>query len=68
MKKYKVTDSFYFIVAIALGAFLTIIAIVQAYNSRGYFAIGGEWFIVPLMIILVELVLSIKRLKKGREK
>ena len=37
--------------------------IVNAYQQRGYFAIGGEWLVIPLIALIVYgLVPSIKRL------
>ena len=27
--------------------------VVQAYQGRNYFAIGGEWFVAPLVMVLV---------------
>jgi len=37
--------------------------IISAYQQRGYFAIGGEWLVVPLMaLILYGLVPSVKQL------
>ena len=37
--------------------------IVNAYQQRGYFAIGGEWFVIPLIALIVYgLAPSIKQL------
>lgn len=37
--------------------------IVNAYQARGYFAIGGEWLVIPLIALVVYgLVPSIKQL------
>lgn len=40
--------------------------IVEAYEKRGYFAIGGEWLIVSLVLLLVYgLIPTITTLGKG---
>ena len=27
--------------------------IINAYQTRGYYAVGGEWFIIPFVLLLV---------------
>ena len=38
--------------------------VIQAYEKRGYLAFGGEWLIVPLVIVAVCLLEQIKVLWK----
>lgn len=40
-------------IAIFLGVILTIKAIYIAYDQRGFWAVGGEYFILPIMIFAV---------------
>lgn len=46
-------------IAIA-GALLTVVLVAYAYADRLYFAIGGEWLVIPLMLLGYEIVRSIK--------
>lgn len=39
-----------------IGAVLTPFAIVNTWSQRGYFAIGGEWFIAPLFLMIVAII------------
>jgi hypothetical protein len=39
---------------------LTPVAIRSAYAARGYFAIGGEYFIIPLMLLVAMLIDELK--------
>jgi hypothetical protein len=39
---------------------LTPVAIRSAYAARGYFAIGGEYFIIPLVLMVAMLINEIK--------
>lgn len=39
---------------ILVGCILTEKAAKTAYNTRGYMAVGGEWLILPIMLLLVE--------------
>jgi len=36
--------------------------VVQAYQARGYFAVGGEWLMLPLILLVVVLWGQIKLL------
>lgn len=55
MKKVKryILENWYWIV---LGLVLTRKGIECAYIERGYRAVGGEWMILPILLILVYLV------------
>ncbi len=46
-------------IACAISFILTPFAVSAAYNQRGYFAIGGEYLILPLMILVMNLFDSI---------
>lgn len=50
MKKRKI-DKHYIMLALA-AVLITLIAVVMSYEDRGYFAIGGEVFIVPLIAMM----------------
>lgn len=47
MKKY-LTKNRYLILA---GVALTALAILYTYKTRGYFAVGGEWLLLPAMLM-----------------
>lgn len=47
MKKY-LAKNWYFILA---GTSLTAFAVPYTYKVRGYFAIGGEWLILPVILM-----------------
>lgn len=38
-------------IAIFIGIILQINSIIMAYAERGRFAVGGEWFVLPLILI-----------------
>ena len=37
---------------IAIGIFLTALSVRAAYNTRGHLAYGGEWMVLPLILII----------------
>lgn len=41
---------------LAVGVILTGISIKVAYTERGYFAYGGEYFILPLLLMFVSVI------------
>lgn len=50
-----------YVITISLA--VQIISIISTYIERGYFAIGGEWLVIPLIALIVYgLWPSIKRL------
>ena len=51
LKKYWL-----YIVAGGIGMALTPAAIRSAYVSRGYFAVGGEWLVLPLTLLVAGLI------------
>lgn len=42
--------------AIIIGLSATPIAVQSAYAARGYFAVGGEWLILPLSLAIATLI------------
>ena len=58
MKKIKryISKNWLWIVA---GLLLTVPAVKMAYEQRGYVAYGGEWLILPLILMGVELAVTI---------
>ena len=48
MKKYLVKNWHLILAGIALTAF----AVPHTYKTRGYFAIGGEWLILPVILMM----------------
>lgn len=48
MKKY-LAKNWYLILA---GIVLTAFTVPHTYEARGYFAIGGEWLILPVILML----------------
>lgn len=46
---------------LALGCVLTRLAVECAYLERGYIAIGGEWCVLPVVLIIVELCRGVCR-------
>ncbi|WP_213997010.1 hypothetical protein [Tepidanaerobacter syntrophicus] len=60
MKKFFQKHWLY-IIAFTTGAILTPAAIHSAYIQRGYFAIGGEYLIIPFMLIMARLVEAITK-------
>lgn len=59
IKKYKA-----YVIALGIGLILTPFAIRFAYMERGYFAIGGEWFVLPLILLAAVLRKEIKEFIK----
>jgi len=57
-----------YIVAIAAGAVLTPAAIRTATLQRGYKAIGGEYLIIPLAILIVFFVQEVKQMLRELKK
>lgn len=49
-----------YIVAFGVGLMLTPMSIRAAYIQRGYFAIGGEYLIIPFMLLVTMLIDEIK--------
>lgn len=45
---------------IAMGMFLTAVAIRKAYTDRGYLAYGGEYLILPMLLASRKFVSDIK--------
>ena len=43
---------------ISLGLILTAIGVKEAYLRRGYIAVGGEWLMLPLVILVKSFVIS----------
>lgn len=41
---------------IVVGVFLTNKAVEYAFRQRGYVALGGEWLILPVLLLTVQLV------------
>lgn len=52
MKKYLVKNWHLILAGIALTAF----AVPHTYKTRGYFAIGGEWLILPAILMTAYMV------------
>ena len=48
MKKYLAKTWHLILAGIALTAF----AVPHTYSTRGYFAIGGEWLILPVILMM----------------
>lgn len=46
-------------ILIAVGLMLTRIAVKSCYEQRGEFYIGGEWLILPVMLVTVYLIPAI---------
>lgn len=49
------------VVAIVVGLAMTPIAIQSAYAARGYFAVGGEWLVLPLSLAIATLVEGLRQ-------
>lgn len=47
-------------IAGSMGLVLTPVAIRSAYIQRGYFAVGGEWLVLPLVLMVAMLINEIK--------
>lgn len=52
MKKY-LAKNWHLILA---GIVLTAFAVPHTYKTRGYFAIGGEWLILPVILMIAYMV------------
>ena len=46
---------------IVAGIALTALAVKQAYATRGYIAYGGEWLVLPLLMIITLMIEEAKR-------
>lgn len=57
MKKYLVKNWHLILAGIALTAF----ALPHTYSIRGYFAIGGEWLILPVILMFDYLVRAVMK-------
>lgn len=55
MRRY-VQKNWYWIV---VGGFLTNKAVEYAFLQRGYIAVGGEWLILPTLLLIVQLVRNV---------
>lgn len=53
---------------IVVGCVLTRKAVEIAYDTRGVYRIGGEWLILPIILMLVSLVRSMKSEYKKYER
>lgn len=62
MKKYRFKNRFYYILAILIGLILTPIAIITAYKTRGYFAIGSEYLIIPLLLGMAQMYIEYREI------
>ncbi len=49
---------------IVMGFILTGISIRYVYIKRGYMAYGGEWLVLPLILMTVEIVKNIVTIEK----
>ena len=47
-------DKLYLVLAV-LGALITPAVVYNAYQTRGYFAFGSEWIVLPLLLMLGKL-------------
>lgn len=52
LERYIVRNWIWFVVGIVL----TRKAVECAYAERGYAAIGGEWFVLPMLLLVIELI------------
>ena len=57
MKKYLVKNWHLILAGIALTAF----ALPHTYSIRGYFAVGGEWLILPVILMFDYLVRAVMK-------
>ena len=48
-------------IAIIIGLAATPIAVQSAYVARGYYAVGGEWLILPLSLAIATLIEGLKQ-------
>ncbi len=49
-----------YVTAFGVGLMLTPFAIRAAYAARGYFAVGGEYLVLPIALLIAGLIDSIK--------
>jgi len=49
------------VVAIIVGLVMTPLALQSAYAARGYFAVGGEWLVLPLCLAIATLIEGLKQ-------
>ncbi|MBT9137149.1 MAG: hypothetical protein DDT34_02236 [Firmicutes bacterium] len=47
--------------AVILGLLLTPIAVTSATNARGYNAIGGEYLLAPLFLLIAQIIEEVRR-------
>lgn len=47
-----------YIIATIFGVILQNIAIATAYEERGYFAVGGDWLVLPMILLFVSIFLD----------
>jgi len=48
------------LIAIIIGLAMTPVAVQSAYVARGYYAVGGEWLILPLSLAIATLIEGLK--------
>ena len=48
------------LIAIVIGLAMTPVAVQSAYVARGYYAVGGEWLILPLSLAIATLIEGLK--------
>jgi stage V sporulation protein SpoVS len=49
-----------YVIAFGVGLILTPVAIRSAYAARGYFAVGGEYLVLPLALLTAMLIDELK--------
>lgn len=50
--------------SMTIGYFLTIFCCVSAFEQREYFSVGGEWLILPIILVLIKCIeILVKGLK-----
>jgi len=54
-------ENWFHSMAIILGLAATPIAVQSAYVARGYYAVGGEWLILPLSLVIATLIEGLKQ-------
>lgn len=66
MRKFRgyITRNWFWL---AIGCVLTGIGVECAYLERGYMAIGGEWCVLPVILVIVEIYREIYRYLAGKE-
>ncbi len=47
--------------AVILGTLLTPVAVISATEARGYSAIGGEYLLVPLFLLIAQIIEEVKK-------